>query len=356
MSDTTPCSVAVLIVCFNGRDHLDECLGSVLASDDGDLQRYVVVVDNASTDGSPDLVQERFPSVELIDTGTNSGFAGGNNIGWAAIRKWHPEVRYLALLNQDTRVSSGWLRELAHYLDEHPGAGAVQPKIMLYNEPQRINTLGNQSHFLGFGFMTGYGHIDLAGYEIPGRITYASGAAVMFRSELLVRVGLFDDEYFAYLEDAEICWKLRQIGSSTHLVPQSVIYHKHSPTAPFRHYFLLERNRYLLLLTYYKLWTLLLLFPALVLMELGQWMFSLRHGLLRERQQVIRYFLRTANQRRIWNLRRIAQTRRLISDREFLSEFSGTLQFEAIENPLLRYVGNPLLRVYWSLVRRLMFW
>jgi len=356
MSDSGVCPVAVLIVCFNGREHLEECLTSVLASEDGDLVLHVVMVDNASCDGSREFVRERFPRVELIESASNLGFAGGNNLGWETIRQRHPDVRFLVLLNQDTRVASGWLRPLVEFIHRHPRVGAVQSKLMLHADPTRINTLGNRSHFLGFGFMTGYGEVDSASSNEAVPITYASGAAVMFRAELLDRVGLFDDVFFAYLEDAEICWKLRQIGYETFLMPQSVVYHKYAPSAPFRHYYRLERNRYLLLFTYYKLCTLLLLAPALALMEAGQWLFSLRHGLLRERGRVLLYFLRPVNLRHLWHARTAAQARRRISDRKFLRDFSGQLQFEAIDNPLLRYIGNPLLGAYWFIARQLIFW
>lgn len=355
-TDVSTCSVAVLIVCFNGRGHLAECLGSVTASLDGGLRRHVVVVDNASTDGSREFVRERFPEVELIESDSNLGFAGGNNLGWEEIRRRHPEVTYLALLNQDTRVESGWLRPLVEFLNSHSNAGAVQAKLMLHAEPHRINTLGNRSHFLGFGFMTGYGELDQGQHDRPQRVTFASGAAMMLRMELLEQVGLFDDEFFAYLEDAEIGWKLRQIGFATYLVPQSIVYHKHLPTVPYRHYYLLERNRNLLLFTYYKRRTLLLLAPALLLMEMGQWLFCLRHGLLRERMRVACYFLSPANLRRLWKSRRTARDRRLISDRDFLDDFSGRLEFEAVDNALLRYIGNPILAAYWFVARRLIRW
>jgi GT2 family glycosyltransferase len=350
------CFVAILIVCHNGREHLEDCLSSVQASDDGELSRHIVVVNNGSKDGSREFLRDRFPEVEVIDSTDNLGFAAGNNLGRAVIKVRHPEVSFLTLLNQDTRVASGWLRPLVEFLREHPEVGAVQPKLMLYAEPARINTLGNMSHFLGFGFLKGYGEPERERYQEPMCITFASGAAVMLRTELLEQVGLFDEEFFAYLEDADICWALRQIGFSTYLVPASIVYHKYAATAPYRHYYLLERNRYMLLFKFYKIRTLLLLAPALWLMEIGQWLFAVQHGLLHERWRVVCYFLRPANILRLWNIRIVAQTRRMISDHEFLHDFCGVIEVKATDNPLMRYIGNPVLGRYWSLAKRLITW
>jgi hypothetical protein len=105
--------VAVLIVSYNGRAYLHDCLTSLLASDDAPFSVRIVVLDNASTDGSADYVARNFPSVELIGLQSNLGFAGGNDAGWEWIRKRYPQTRYLALLNQDTIVHSGWAAELA---------------------------------------------------------------------------------------------------------------------------------------------------------------------------------------------------------------------------------------------------
>jgi len=139
-------------------------------------------------------------------------------------------------------------------------------------------------------------------------------------------------------------------------VPASVVYHKYSFAGRFGYYYHLEKNRYWLLGVYYKLPTLGLLAPALVLMELGQWCFALLRGALRQKARSWVFLLRPANLAATWRRRRSAQRRRKVSDREFLRDFTGSIDFAELSSPLLKYVANPILRAYWFVARRLIFW
>jgi len=347
--------VAVLIVSYNGRQDLDECLASILRSEDPGIVRRVVVVDNASIDGTAEVARAN-PHVELLCSTENLGFAGGNNFGWQHICERYPGTRYLYLLNQDTLVASGWLVQLVGYLEQHPEVVVAQSKLLLHPQTDCINTMGNRSHYLGFGYMTEYGQPNDGRFEKARSIDYASGAGVIVRSNFLQTVGLFDNRMFMHLEDAELSWKGRQLGYDIQCVPQSVVYHKYIPNAPYKHYRHLERNRWLLLLIYYKWPTLLFISPALLLMEFGQWLFSLRHGLVWSRLCVYGDLLSPSGFAHIMRRRREIQRRRTVGDRKFVGRFSGTITFSAIDNSLLNWVGNPLLNAYWQIVRRLIFW
>jgi GT2 family glycosyltransferase len=346
----------VLIVCYNGRGFLPDCLGSVLASDDGGIKTRVVVVDNASGDGSAEYVAENFPRVDLVRSQVNRGFAGGNNLGWEYIRRKYPRATYLVLLNQDTIVERGWLRPMVDFLEAHPAAGLAQPKLMMHPRTELFNSSGNRSHFLGFGFVGECGQPDRGQYTRPRPIASASGAAMMVRTDLLRRVGLFEELMFLYLEDAELNWKLRQIGCEPFLVPGGVVYHKYNFQKDFRYYFYLERNRWWLLLVYYKLATLLLLAPALAVMEVGQLLFALSRGLLGVKLRSWLFFLAPANLALLRRRRRQAQARRTVSDRQFTRPFCGSIDFPELSGPLLKYVANPFFSAYWALARRLIFW
>ncbi len=348
--------VVVLVLCHNGRQYVDECLASVLASDDGEIRRHVVVVDNASTDGTSERVAERFAEVELLRSEVNRGFAGGNNFGWEHVRRTCPRCRYLVLLNQDTIVAGGWLRPLAGFLDGHPEVGGVQPKLLMHPQTDTINSIGNRSHFLGFGFVGGCGERDQGQYDAVRPINYATGAAVMLRAEHLRRYGLFDERMYMYLEDADVSWRLQQLGLATYLVPASVVYHKYSFAGPYRHYYHLEKNRLWLLGVYYRLPTLLLLLPALLAMEAGQWAFALARGLARQKLRSYGFLLRPGNLAALWRRRRQAQARRTVPDRRFLRDFTGSIDFPELKTPLLTRVANPVFRAYWAVARRLIFW
>ncbi|MHC4715519.1 MAG: glycosyltransferase family 2 protein [Planctomycetota bacterium] len=348
--------VAVLIVCYNGRRYLDDCLGSVLAAREPGIRAHVVVVDNASADGSAEHVAERFPRVELVRSDVNLGFAGGNNLGWEHIRRKWPDVDYLVLLNQDTLVEGGWLRPLADFLAGHPRAACAQPKLMMHPRTELFNTAGNHSHFLGFGFVGDCGVQDRGQLTAPKEVAFASGAAMMIRADLLARTRLFEGAFFMYLEDAELCWRLGQAGYGSYVVPDSVVYHKYAFSEDLRHYYYLERNRWWLVGAYYRLPTLALLFPAAVVMELGQLVFSLLRGVGRAKLRSWAFFLTPSGLGLLLRRRREAARRRRVSDRQFTRTFCGSIDFPPLSGPLIRLVANPLLGAYWALARRVMFW
>jgi GT2 family glycosyltransferase len=347
---------AVLIATFNGREFLEECLGSVLGSNDGDLKIHVVVIDNASGDGSVDLVRERFPSAHLVQLPENRGFAGANNAGWEFAREKFPGVEFVAVLNHDTVVKSGWLGGLVSYLKTNPTCAAVQPKILLWPKTERINTVGNRSHYLGFGIVSAYGKLDDGSWNQARKIDFPSGAAFVVRANIVETFGLFDDEFFLYLEDADLGWKIRQSSLRIDYSPAGVVWHKYAFQRNYEFYYYLERNRWILLLTYYKWATLVVLSPALVLMEIGQFFFACANGVGGQKLRAWRYFWCAKNISYVRKRRSEARGRRKISDREFTKDFVGEIDFPEIQSTVLRVIGNPLLNIYWKIVRPLIFW
>jgi len=351
-----PAKVVVLVVSYNGTGYLGDCLSSVLVSADPGVHTRVLVVDNGSNDATSRYVAGRFPQVDLIRIEPNRGFAGGNNAGWDHVRKHWPDTEFLVLLNQDTIVQSGWLAAMVAMFRTEPSAGAVQPKLMMHPATDRFNSAGNASHFLGFGFVGHCGQTDRGQFDTPRPIGSASGAAVMLRCDLLARTGLFEPTMFMYLEDAELNWRLRQLGTEPYLAPGATVLHKYKFQSNFRYYFHLEKNRWWMLLAHYRLPTLLLLAPALALMEAGQFAFAASHGLAGEKLRSWRWLLRPASRRRIARARRRVQKTRLVSDRTLTRRFCGTIDFPEMNSPLLRRVANPLLAAYWAVARRLIFW
>ena len=355
MNDT-PIEVGVLIVAYNSRDDLAECLAGLDRWTGEGLTLRVVVVDCDSQDGSAELMRELFPEVNLIEAGENLGFAGGNNLGFEYLQNRYPRVKYVALLNPDTIPEPGWLDPLVEHLEKHPGTATCQPLITLHDQPGHINTAGNAIHYLGFGLVTRCGEPIPDDFTVQ-TIGYSSGAAMLARADLLVRFGLFESPMFLYCEDTDLGMKLRQIGYAHDMVPQSRVAHKFSGLAAIhRHYYFLERNRWWLLLVYYKWPTLLLLLPAFVLMELGQLFHALSSGQMMSKLRAVGFFLSPESRDHIMNLRRAAQQRRTVSDRVFLRPSVGRIDHPGLGGPLLRYLGNPLLGAYWWLVKRLICW
>jgi GT2 family glycosyltransferase len=229
--------VVLLIACHNGRRCLGDCLRSLLDSHDPDIETRIIVVDNASTDGSAELIAQKFPIVLLIRLPANLGFTGGINAGWDFARRKFPEASYVAVLNQDIIAGDGWLTALVSHLQDNPTVAAVQPKVLLWPQKDRVNTAGNQSHFLGFGLVTAYGRPDNGDFNSSREIDFPSGAATVIRSQALGDESLLNDLFFLYLEDAELGWRLRQIGFRIDYVPTSSVWHQYSFHRDYRFYF-----------------------------------------------------------------------------------------------------------------------
>ena len=346
---------AVLIVTFNGREFLDDCLSSVFNSSDPDIQTHVVVIDNASTDGSADFVREKFPRAEILRLNENRGYAAANNAGWKLASEKFPNLEYLAILNHDTIVKSGWLAALTGQLKDRGSVAAVQPKILLWPNKDRINTAGNRSNYLGFGIVTAYNEPDDGSHDKPREIDFPSGAAFVVRANAVEALGLFDDEFFLYLEDADLGWKLRQTSLKIEYAPAAVVWHKYTFQRNYEFYYYLERNRWMLLLSYYKFRTLLLISPMLFLMELGQLFFAARTAWFRK-SCALAVLLAPQNISYVMNRRRQARARRTISDRLFTMDFAGKVEFSEIKSRTLQCVGNPIMNAYWKIAQRLMFW
>jgi GT2 family glycosyltransferase len=348
--------VVILVACFNGRRFIGDCLRSLIESDDGDIRKHIVVADNASTDESAELIAQSFPDVELVRLWNNAGFAGGMNAAWHCARQKFPSARYIAAVNQDIIARSGWLGALISHLGSNPQVAAVQPKVLLWPAKDRFNTAGNESHYLGFGLVTAYDRVDDGSFDSVREIDFPSGAAMLIRAGSIGSGDLFDELFFLYLEDAELGWRLRQIGYRIDYVPTSAVWHQYEYRHDYRYYFFLERNRWYLLALYYRTPTILLLLPIFIAMELGQFYFAIRNGVAGKKLQACLFFCSPKHLARLLQRRREVQRRRRVSDREFVRPFVAEIELPELRSHMLRKIGNPLLKAYWRLARPLIVW
>ncbi|OGY42592.1 MAG: hypothetical protein A2Y82_01765 [Candidatus Buchananbacteria bacterium RBG_13_36_9] len=345
--------IAIIIVNYNGKEYLPDCLKSLadLACPKENLK--IFLIDNASSDDSVDYVKNNFPEIEIIINKENLGFAAGNNIGLQ--KAIAGQFDYIFLLNQDTICQPDFLNKLMAVMEKDEQIAAVQPRLMLYPEINKVNSLGNAIHYLGFGFSSG-GYQQFAGELEPKEIAYASGAAVLMRRQVLEKIGLFDPEFFMYHEDLDLGWRVRMAGYKILVVPSAVVYHKYHFSKSIKKYYFMERNRFICLLENYKLATLLLILPALIAMELGLLLFSFKSGFWREKLRVYGYFLGLKNWQRIFRERRARKEKRVRSDSEIVKLFTGKIEFQEIDNWLLKKIANPLFNAYWQLVKSVIFW
>jgi GT2 family glycosyltransferase len=246
---------SVIILNWNGRHLLGECLDSVRAQTFRDFE--TIVVDNGSTDGSAGWLKEKWgDGVRLVELPSNHGFAGGNNAGIRCARG-----RFIVLLNNDTTVDPGWLSALHEASVRHPEAGMFTPKILNYYRRDEIDNTGHLIYPDGLARGRHRLEKDDGRFDQEGEVLHPSGCAGVYKKEMLDRIGLLDDTFFAYGEDVDLGLRARWAGWSCHYVPEAVVYHKYSATTgkySSQKAFLVERNRLWILIKNFPLREILL--------------------------------------------------------------------------------------------------
>lgn len=218
---------AAIILNWNGLHLLRKYLPEVVRTTDPSLTR-IIVADNGSTDESVQWLRQQYPEqVEVIGFDTNHGFAQGYNLAVSQC-----DYQYVVLLNSDLYTSEGWDRQLIEWMDAHPGCGAAQPKILSAEKPSMFEYAGAAGGFIdrnGYPFCRGriFTHCeqDKGQYDEPMEIFWASGAAMMVRRSVYIDCGGLDKDFFAHMEEIDLCWRIRLAGWSIAAVPSAVVYH-----------------------------------------------------------------------------------------------------------------------------------
>lgn len=239
-----PLLFSVIILNWNGRHLLEECLDSVRGQEFRDFE--TIVVDNGSTDDSVPWLGERWTDqVRVVELPDNRGFAGGNNEGIRVSKG-----SWVVLLNNDTAVDAGWLAELAAAIERHPDAGMFTPKILNSFRRDEIDNTGHVIYPDGLARGRHRLERDDGRFDEEGETLWPSGCAGVYRKEMLEEIGLLDDSFFAYGEDVDLGLRARWAGWKCIYVPGAVVYHKYSATAGSyspQKAFLVERNRFWIL-------------------------------------------------------------------------------------------------------------
>ena len=242
--------VAVVILNYNGEKYLNEFLPSVIKNTEN---AQIIVADNYSIDNSVELVLSKFPTVELITLPKNFGFAGGYNEALKKIK-----ATYFVLLNSDVEVSPNWLNPLTNFLDKHTTYAACQPKIRDYTNQSKFEYAGASGGFidsLGYPYCRGriFDEIenDTGQYNDAVDIFWSSGACMMIRSSIFFEIGGFDNDFFAHMEEIDLCWRIQSAGFKIRCTPKSIIYHVGGGTldksSSFKTYLNFRNGLYLLL-------------------------------------------------------------------------------------------------------------
>ena len=247
---------SIIIVTWNGKQHLPDCLESLQSQTFHDFE--VIVVDNGSIDGSLEYLRTHHPWVQVVQLPENTGFACGNNIGFS-----HSRGDYIITLNNDTMADPGWLGELVAVADAHPEAGMVASRICNFTDRDQIDSLGfrvcRDGMSRGAFRLQRYSAITMNPVE---KTLFPSACVALYRRSMIDQIGFFDEDFFAFCEDTDLGLRGRLAGWEALVAPEAVVYHKYSQTtgvfSPFKLY-LVERNHYWVALkTFPVSWILLL--------------------------------------------------------------------------------------------------
>lgn len=222
--------VSIIIVNWNGKKYLKDCLNSVFSQTYPNYE--VVFVDNASTDGSVKYIKENFSKVKIVVNKENLGFAKGNNVGIEVAKG-----KYIVTLNNDTTVEPHWLEELVKVAENDEKTGICASKILWMDKPNIIYSTGL---VLKYGCtVADRGHLeeDRGQYEKVQQVFGACACSALYRKKMLNEIGPFDETYFAYYEDSDLSWRAQNAGWKAVYVPTSICYHKSwgTPKAPTIH-------------------------------------------------------------------------------------------------------------------------
>jgi GT2 family glycosyltransferase len=214
--------VSIVIVSWNGRQHLEACLTGVAAQTG--VASETILVDNGSTDGTAEFVRERFPWVRLVQVPENLGFAGGNNVG---VR--HAQGRYVALLNNDTSADPGWLRTLLSGVDESAGYVLATSRIVYMHDPEVIDSAGDGLLRWGGAFKRHHG-ASVSAATVTDEVFGVCGAACLMPKAVFDELGGFDEDFFASHEDVDLSYRARLRGYRCRYVANAVVRHVGSAT------------------------------------------------------------------------------------------------------------------------------
>ena len=314
-------SVSIVIVTWNAKSVVQQCLPSVVATDYPEFE--IIVADNASTDGTAAWIAREHPSVKIVRHPDNWRFCRGNN---AALP--HATGEFVVLLNNDVEVPPGWLWPLVDAATAAPDVAAVQPKMLQYDDHDRFEYAGAAGGYLdraGYPFTRGRlfdtMERDRGQYDDARDVFWATGAALLLRRSALDAVGLLDERFEMHMEEIDLCWRLQRHGYRVRVAPQSAVYHiggaSLPSSSPQKTYYNFRNS---LLMLYKNLspsaWRRTL--PVRLACDAAALGRTLAHGQLQDAKAIVRAY------RDAWRLRRHYHEKRpSASDRAVLPPYRG---------------------------------
>lgn len=359
--------VAIVYLSFHCEPYIDDVVSALKKMTYPKDKVEFVVVDNPHpeyglsmrylTEQVLPLSGNELPHITLLPQESNFGFSGGNNAGiqWAIDNGFD----YVYFHNNDGFVAANFLEPIVEAMENDKTIGQIQSLLMLYPDTELLNSSGNSFHYLGLGFCNNL-RVKLADLTLPKlyETSYSSGAATLMRVDLLRQFGLWDADFFMYHEDIEYSFRLKMAGYKVMVSSDSIFYHKYSFGRNQIKFHFIERNRMGVMLMFFKWPTLLLLLPMGLVLEVGLLLFSFKQGWIKEKLKAYVYWLKPSSWLLWLKKRAYIQSIRKISDQEMMKTFVGSVVFneKSIQNPVLDKIANPLMEVYWMIVKKLIVW
>jgi len=311
-------TVSIIILNYNGEKFLENCLESIIRETNQSYE--IIVVDNNSPDKSGEKFSKKYQKCNFILNKKNVGVSEGLNIG---IR--NAKGKFIVLLNNDLIVAPKWLE---HLFDAHEiyGNGLYQPKFLKMNNRDILDSAGNLINIFGFGFSREKGKKDVLQYNKIEEIGFAAGTCLFCSKEVFDKVGLFDEKLFAYNEDLDLGWRARLLNFKSYYVPKSIVYHYGSAQWKWsgEKFYLLERNRWIVLLSNYETKTILKLIPSLLVIEMGLILFFTKKRMLVKKLRSYGGILRFINH--IRKRRKSLKKIKIVEDQKIFQSFCCTIE------------------------------
>ena len=327
--------LAIVILNWNGRHLLETFLSNVV---ENSVDAEIIIADNASTDDSISYIRSNFPTIQIIQNDQNYGFAEGYNRSLQNVT-----AELILLLNSDIEVTANWLNPLLKTMED-PEIAGCQPKILSYKQRNHFEHAGASGGFIDkdyFPFCRGriFDHFeeDHGQYDDEREIFWATGAAFLIRKELFTKAGGFDRDFFAHMEEIDLCWRIKKMGYRFHVVPESVVYHLGGGTLPYsspRKVYLNFRNSLIMLIKNHSGW----LFPKLFWRMTLDGIAAIRFLIRGEMKQFFAVF--NAHIYQYKNLRSLLKKRREIKSTEKNPNETGLFQGSIIWNYYIKKVDR----------------
>ncbi|MDD5659608.1 MAG: glycosyltransferase family 2 protein [Actinomycetota bacterium] len=263
--------VLLIIINYNGINHIGECLDSIYSQTYGEFE--VLVVDNNSKDGSVDFIRKKYPQCELLVNWSNKGYGDAFNKAVKYGLKKYKKVDYFGILNNDLRLDRQWLENLVSYGEQKPDCGILAGKMLIYYWPKYINSTGGFVNYFGSGWDRDFFELDEECHTKSGEVLSVSGGAALIKKGVFDSIGFFESRYFMYYEDIDFCFRTWKYSDySVDYVKEALVYHKFSATSgvlSLKKHFYLKRSRFIFILKNYPIGFLAKTIPQITKYEFG---------------------------------------------------------------------------------------